>query len=121
VSCQLLFSLRRNSLKKSSLKTLRPQRPEPLQIVSIKRGARFGGRQPLCGTGVTSRMDTMCNPAAASAPHRRFAAGAGPFIFTSTLFIPYWSRAVPAADKEACCAAYGVPLRRALEPDRSGR
>src|SRR6266436_5371978 len=51
---------------------------------------RFGGRQPLCGIGVTSRI--------------------------TTLFIPYWSRATPAAASEACCAAYGVPLREPLKP-----
>src|SRR2546422_7915834 len=39
----------------------------------------------------------------------------GPFTRTSTLFIPYWSRATPAAESEACCAAYGVPLRRSEE------
>jgi len=40
----------------------------------------------------------------------------GPFTRTSTLFIPYWSRATPAAASEACCAAYGVPLREPLKP-----
>jgi len=32
------------------------------------------------------------------------------------LFMPYWSRAVPAAAMEACWAAYGVPLREPLKP-----
>src|SRR5260221_11104359 len=35
---------------------------------------------------------------------------------TSMLFIPYWSRAVVAVESEACCAAYGVPLREPLNP-----
>ena len=35
---------------------------------------------------------------------------------TSIDFIPYWSRATPAAVPEACCAAYGVPLRDPLKP-----
>src|SRR5260221_1887908 len=35
---------------------------------------------------------------------------------TSMLFIPYWSRAVVAVESEACCAAYGVPLREPWTP-----
>src|SRR6266852_1894385 len=77
---------------------------------------RFGGRQPLCGIGVTSRITTMCKPAAASARTADSRPEPGPFTFTSTLFIPYWSRATPAAASEACCAAYGVPLREPLKP-----
>src|SRR5208283_4147535 len=103
MSCQLLFSL-----------------PESLQNVLQNRihqtRRRFGGRQPLCGIGVTSRIATMCNPAAARARTADSRPEPGPFIFTSTLFIPYWSRAVPAADSPACCAAYGVPLRDPLKP-----
>src|SRR5437868_12741990 len=30
--------------------------------------------------------------------------------------MPYWSRATPGAATEACCAAYGVPLREPLKP-----
>src|SRR6266478_892035 len=77
---------------------------------------RFGGRQPLCGIGVTSRITTMCNPAAASARTADSRPEPGPFTRTSTLFTPYWSRATPAAASEACCAAYGVPLREPLKP-----
>src|ERR1700689_3702419 len=64
---------------------------------------RFGGRQPLCGTGVTSLIALMCKPEDASAR-------------TATDFIPYGSRATPAAVIAACCAAYGVPLRDPLKP-----
>src|SRR5437870_12287129 len=77
---------------------------------------RFGGRHPLCGIGVTSRITTMCNPAAARARTADSRPEPGPFTRTSTLFIPYWSRATPAAESEACCAAYGVPLREPLKP-----
>src|SRR5215470_18965642 len=77
---------------------------------------RFGGRQPLCGMGVTSRITTMCNPAAARARTADSRPEPGPFTRTSTLFTPYWSRATPAAASEACCAAYGVPLREPLKP-----
>src|SRR5271163_2895437 len=77
---------------------------------------RFGGRQPLCGIGVTSRIATMCNPAAASARTADSRPEPGPFTRTSTLFTLNWSRAAPAAVSEACCAAYGVPLREPLKP-----
>src|SRR5215831_16879125 len=77
---------------------------------------RFGRRQPLCGIGVMSRISTMCNPAAESARTADSRPEPGPFTRTSTLFIPYWSRATPAAASEACCAAYGVPLRDPLKP-----
>src|SRR3989442_6111839 len=58
----------------------------------------------------------MCSPAAASARTADSRPEPGPFTRTSTLFIPYWSRATPAAASEACCAAYGVPLREPLKP-----
>src|SRR6266404_6015158 len=77
---------------------------------------RLGGRQPLCGIGVTSRITTICNPAAANARTADSRPEPGPFTRTSTLFTPYWSRATPAAASEACCAAYGVPLREPLKP-----
>src|SRR5713226_4344340 len=77
---------------------------------------RLGGRQPLCGIGVTSRITTMCNPAAAKARTADSRPEPGPCTRTSQLFIPYWSRATPAAASEACCAAYGVPLREPLKP-----
>src|SRR5258708_4822606 len=103
VSCQLLFSL-----------------PKTLGIFSLSHKyqtrRRFGGRQPLCGIGVTSRITTMWSPAAASARTADSRPEPGPFTRTSTLFIPYWSRATPAAASEACCAAYGVPLRDPLKP-----
>src|SRR5579859_2964954 len=58
----------------------------------------------------------MCNPAAESARTADSRPEPGPFTRTSTLFMPYWSRATPAAASEACCAAYGVPLREPLKP-----
>src|ERR1700691_6658987 len=77
---------------------------------------RFGGRQPLCGTGVTSLIALMCKPEEASARTADSRPAPGPFTRTSTDFIPYWSRATPAAVAAACCAAYGVPLREPLNP-----
>src|SRR5437879_3636315 len=103
VSCQLLFSL-----------------PKTIEIFSVRHKyqtrRRLGGRQPLCGIGVTSRINTMWSPAAASARTADSRPEPGPLTRTSTLFIPYWSRATPAAASEACCAAYGVPLRDPLKP-----
>src|SRR5216684_2883670 len=58
----------------------------------------------------------MWSPAAASARTADSRPEPGPLTRTSTLFIPYWSRATPAAASEACCAAYGVPLRDPLNP-----
>src|SRR6202034_3231421 len=77
---------------------------------------RLGGRQPLCGTGVTSLIALMCKPEEASARTADSRPAPGPFTRTSTDFIPYWSRATPAAVAAACCAAYGVPLRAPLNP-----
>src|SRR5579885_1171012 len=55
-------------------------------------------------------------PAAASARTADSRPEPGPCTRTSTDFKPYWSRAVPAAESEACCAAYGVPFRDPLNP-----
>src|SRR5262245_7860424 len=100
MSCQLLFSLH---------KSVEQCKPE---INQTRR--RFGGRQPLCGIGVTSRITTMCKPAAASARTADSRPEPGPCTRTSMLFIPYVSRATVAVESEACCAAYGVPLREPL-------
>src|SRR5271156_1317031 len=58
----------------------------------------------------------MCKPEEASARTADSRPAPGPFTRTSTDFIPYWSRATPAAVAAACCAAYGVPLREPLNP-----
>src|SRR5882724_9996151 len=116
MSCQLLFSLPNSLLKlfranlNSSLISQIAAKP------AHQTRRRLGGRQPLCGIGVTSRMTTMCNPAAASARTAESRPEPGPCTRTSHLFLPYWSRALPAAFNEACCAAYGVPLREPLKP-----
>src|SRR5262250_3138560 len=102
MSCQLLFSLQQ-TLKTRSFHQNQTRR-------------RFGGRQPLCGIGVTSRIATMWIPAAAKARTADSRPEPGPCTRTSTDLTPYWSRAEPAAFSEACCAAYGVPLREPLKP-----
>ena len=78
---------------------------------------RFGGRQPLCGTGVTSLITVMSKPIACSA---RIAASRplpGPFTHTSISFNPC---AMPcrAASCATNCAAYAVLLREPLNPTR---
>ena len=76
---------------------------------------RLGGRQPLCGIGVTSLMPTTSMPVfwivriAVSRPEP------GPFTTTSTLRTPC-SIARRAAVSAASCAANGVLLREPLKP-----
>src|SRR5262249_12624748 len=74
VSCQLLFSLRNSQLlnpnrsdPKPGPACLPPVRAAPKHDARNQTRRRFGGRQPLCGIGVTSRITTMCRPAAANA------------------------------------------------------
>src|ERR1035437_2662503 len=76
---------------------------------------RLGGRHPLCGTGVTSRMVRTSMPADASARIADSRPDPGPLTRTSTERIPC-SRAWLAAFDAACCAANGVPLRDPRKP-----
>src|SRR6266446_7596229 len=94
VSCQLLFSLPKTLgtlcgtgiLCRSGCVCLREA--DRQEFLSYTR-RRFGGRQPLCGIGVTSRITTMWSPAAASARTADSRPEPGPCTRTSTLFIPY--------------------------------
>src|SRR5512142_234090 len=76
---------------------------------------RCGGRQPLCGIGVTSRIDFTSRPTACSARMADSRPAPGPFTRTSTLRIPTVFAALPAFTA-ACVAANGVPLREPLNP-----
>src|SRR3954451_24579646 len=76
---------------------------------------RLGGRQPLCGIGVTSEIAPTSRPIA---PRERMAVSRpepGPLTKTSTRFIPCSIARRPAASA-AICAAYGVDLREPLKP-----
>src|SRR5215211_4064579 len=76
---------------------------------------RLGGRQPLCGTGVTSEIAPTSRP---TAPSERIAVSRpepGPFTNTSTRFMPCSIARRPAASA-AIWAAYGVDLREPLKP-----
>src|SRR5271166_5746979 len=76
---------------------------------------RFGGRQPLCGTGVTSEMLVILRPSALSARTADSRPGPGPLIRTSRFLTPHSWAARPAASA-ATCAANGVDLREPLKP-----
>src|SRR5512140_132430 len=76
---------------------------------------RFCGRQPLCGTGVTSAIELMRMPSADSARTDDSRPGPGPLISTSRFLIPCSIAARPATS-EATWAANGVDLREPLKP-----
>src|SRR4030095_9368778 len=76
---------------------------------------RLGGRQPLCGIGVVSRMVITRMPALAIARIADSRPPPGPFTLNSHWCIPA-SCAFLAASYAACCAANGVPLREPRKP-----
>src|SRR3954466_10867655 len=61
---------------------------------------RLGGRQPLCGIGVTSLIDFTCRPAVASAWIADSRPDPGPCTRTCTRFTPR-----PNASRAHCSAA----------------
>src|SRR5690606_41912259 len=82
---------------------------------SAKTRRRLGGRQPLCGMGVVSVIETTCRPAVCNARIAISRPAPGPFTYTST-----WRRpcSIPlrAAVSAVPCAAYGVLFRDPLKP-----
>src|SRR5439155_26989835 len=75
----------------------------------------FGGRQPLCGTGVTSRITVRSRPIACKARTADSRPAPDPFTRTSTYFSP-WPIACRDASCATICAAYAVLLREPLNP-----
>src|SRR6185369_9404244 len=75
----------------------------------------LGGRHPLCGIGVRSRMERTSRPAVDRARTADSRPAPGPLTFTLTLRTPD-SLALLAAVSDACCAAKGVPLRDPRNP-----
>src|ERR1043165_295742 len=75
----------------------------------------FGGRQPLCGIGVTSEMLVIFIPSAFNARTADSRPGPGPLIRTSRFLTPHSTAARPAFSA-ATCAANGVDLREPLKP-----
>src|SRR3954471_19348103 len=87
----------------------------PVYLAMDQTLRRLGGRQPLCGTGVTSWMVPTSRPAACSDRIAVSRPEPGPFTNTSTLRMPCsWARR--AALSAAICAANGVDLREPLNP-----
>src|SRR6185437_11397149 len=76
---------------------------------------RFGGRQPLCGIGVTSRMDVTVRPTDCNARKADSRPEPGPLTSTSSVRMPCSTAFLPASSA-ATCAAYGVYLRDPLKP-----
>src|SRR4051795_2865029 len=76
---------------------------------------RLRGRQPLCGIGVTSRIDVTVKPADCSARSADSRPEPGPATSTSRVRMPC-SIAFFAASSAATCAANGVDLRDPLKP-----
>src|ERR1700730_9206166 len=76
---------------------------------------RFGGLQPLCGIGVTSRIDFTFKPTVCSARIADSRPDPGPLTRTSSERMPTVFAALPAFSA-ACVAANGVPLREPLNP-----
>src|SRR5882672_9111825 len=82
-----------------------PMDPWSIYVLLINYTLRFlGGRQPLCGNGVTSLIITTSMPLLERARIALSRPLPGPFTKTSTFFKPA-SRAVLAASEEAICAA----------------
>src|SRR6266498_2912765 len=76
---------------------------------------RLGGRHPLCGIGVTSRIAEISRPTAWSDRMAASRPAPGPRTNTSTCLRPR-SMALRAAFSAAVCAAKGVLLREPLNP-----
>src|SRR4029077_6877637 len=86
-----------------------------LQTTKNQTRRFLGGRHPLCGIGVRSRMERTSRPAVDSARTADSRPAPGPLTFTFTLRKPD-SLALLAAVIEACWAAKGVPLRDPRNP-----
>src|SRR5438093_5483942 len=75
----------------------------------------LGGRHPLCGIGVTSRIDRICRPAVASAWIADSRPEPGPCTRTCTRFTPN-PNASRAHCSAATVAANGVLFLEPLNP-----
>src|SRR5438128_2853019 len=76
---------------------------------------RLGGRQPLWGMGVTSRISEILKPAAWRARRADSRPEPGPLTKTVMERMP-WSIAFFAASSAASCAANGVDFLDPLNP-----
>src|SRR5579863_9463218 len=85
------------------------------QTTRIYTRRRLRGRQPLCGIGVTSRIEVTLKPAAWIARKADSRPEPGPETSTSSIRKPC-SEALRTASSAAICAANGVDLREPLKP-----
>src|SRR5438067_12822747 len=97
------------------LRLIRADRGGRHEFPNLQTRRRLRGRQPLCGIGVTSRIDVTVKPAACSAGSADSRPEPGPETSTSSVRMPC-SCALRAASSAAICAAYGVDLREPLKP-----
>ena len=88
---------------------------KPVWLLLIYTLLRFGGRQPLCGSGVTSSMDEIRSPACCSADMADSRPDPGPLTLISISRTPFRMAAL-AQRCAALCAAKGVLLREPLNP-----
>src|SRR5215475_1214735 len=86
-----------------------------MRVFAPQTRRRLGGRQPLCGTGVTSWIEPTSRPVACSDRMAVSRPEPGPLTNTSTLRMPC-SMARRAAASAAIWAAKGVDLREPLNP-----
>src|ERR1700677_5367076 len=81
----------------------------------VQTRRRLRGRQPLCGIGVTSRIEVTLKPAAWIARNADSRPEPGPETSTSSMRMPC-SEAFLTASSAAIWAAKGVDLREPLKP-----
>src|SRR5271170_7835259 len=97
----------------------RDSNPGPMRWPRAPAGGqtrrRLRGRQPLCGIGVTSRIEVTLKPAAWIARNADSRPEPGPETSTSSVRMPC-SEAFFTASSAAICAAKGVDLREPLKP-----
>src|SRR5699024_128510 len=75
---------------------------------------RLGGRHPLCGTGVSSRIAVISKPAACKERMAASRPAPGPLTETSNVFM-FTSKAVLETVSAAISAANAVDLRDPLQ------
>jgi hypothetical protein len=95
--------------------TTKPQNENTFRHPLLYTRLRFGGRQPLCGSGVTSSIEAMRNPACWRAEMADSRPEPGPLTLISISRTPL-RIAILAQRCAACCAAKGVLLREPLKP-----
>ena len=94
-------------------------RPPSSLRTSFETRRRLGGRQPLCGIGVTSLIAEISSPAACSERIAASRPAPGPFTHTSTFFSPSVER-FARADFGRDLRRERRALARALEADLAG-